>query len=104
MATKVFPAKTPVIASLTVRNTNGLGSGLFGKDTSRSTVLGGFLGVVAKPNLIIGVEYYDQPGADAWKDLAVRYTVSPDTYIDAGLARLNDTFKNQFAVAVTHQF
>lgn len=103
-ATKVFPAKTPIIASLTVRNTNGLGSGLFGRDTERTWNVGGFLGVQALPNLIAGFEYYGQPKVEDWKDFAVRYIVDPNTFIDAGIARINDTFKNQLAVAVTHQF
>jgi len=102
--TKVFPAKTPVIASLTLRNTDGVGSGLFGRDTERSFQVGGFLGVQALPNLIAGVEYYGQPATDDWKDLAVRYIVDPNTFIDAGLARINKTFSDQLAVAVTHQF
>jgi hypothetical protein len=103
-ATKIFPAKTPVIASVTVRNTNGLGSGLFGKDTDRSFQLGAFLGVQVTPKLILGAEYYDQPEADAWLDLAARYFASPNTTIDVGLARINDTFDDQFALAVTHVF
>ena len=103
-ATKIFPAKTPVIASVTVRNTNGLGSGLFGKDTERSFQLGAFLGVQATPKLIVGAEVYDQPQADAWLDLAARYIASPNTFVDVGLARINDAFDNQFAVAVTQVF
>jgi hypothetical protein len=104
VATQVFPTKAPIIASVTLRSTNGLGSGLFGKADDRSTQLGAVLAVQAGPNLIVGVEYYDQPDAPAWKDLAVRYVVSPNTFVDAGLADLNDTFDNQFAVALTHQF
>jgi hypothetical protein len=104
VATQVFPTKAPIIASVTVRSTNGLGSGLFGKADDRSTQLGGVLAVQARPNLILAVEYFDQPEAPAWKDLAVRYVVSPNTFLDAGLADLNDTFGNQIALAVTHQF
>ncbi len=103
-ATKVFPSKTPVIASVTLRNTDGLGSGLFGKDDDRSFQLGGFLGVQATPKLIVGVEYYDQPEADAWLDLAARYVADANTFVDAGLARINDDLDDQFAVAVTHVF
>ena len=103
-ATKVFPAKTPVIASLTVRNTDGVGSGLFGRDTERSFQVGGFLGVQASPKLIAGVEYYGQPAADDWKDIAVRYIADPNTFIDAGVARINSSLSDQFAVALTHQF
>ena len=104
VATEVFPTKTPIIASVTVRNTNGLGSGLFGKDDDRSTEVGAFLGVVAKPKLIVGVEYYGQPDADAWKDVAVRYSFDPNTNVDLGLARINSTFKDQVAFALTHRF
>lgn len=104
VATKVFPSKTPVIASLTVRNTNALGNGLFGKDTDRTFQLGGFLGVQATKRLIVGAEYYGQPKADDWLDLAARYIADDKTFVDVGLARINDTFDNQFAVAVTHVF
>lgn len=104
VATKCFPTKAPIIASLTVRNTNALGSGLFGKDSGRSTQLGGFLGVQATPKLIVGVEYYGQPAGDDWKDIAARYCFDANTNVDLGLARINDTFKDQFAVALTHRF
>jgi hypothetical protein len=103
-ATKIFPAKLPVIASATVRYTDGIGSGLFGKDTGHSTQFGGFLGVQATPKLIAGVEYYGQPGVDDWKDIAVRYCVDANTNIDAGIADINGGLDNQFAVALTHQF
>jgi hypothetical protein len=104
VATKVFPTRVPIIASLTVRNTNGLGTGLFGKADKRTTEFGGFLGVQAASNLIAGIEYYEQPEVSPWRDLAVRWIVSPDTFIDAGLADLNETFDNQLAVALTHQW
>ncbi|MEN6305069.1 MAG: DUF3034 family protein [Armatimonadia bacterium] len=103
-ATKIFPAKKPIIASVTARYTNGIGSGLFGKNTSHSLQFGGFLGVQATPKLIAGVEYYGQPEVDDWKDLAVRYVADENTFIDAGIARINDGLDNQFAVALTHQF
>ena len=104
VGTKVFPARAPVIASLTIRNTNALGSGLFGKDSGRSTQLGGFLGLQATPKVIVGLEYYGQPEGDDWKDVAVRYCLDPNTNIDAGIARINDSLKDQFAVALTHRF
>ena len=104
VATKIFPAKTPVIASLTVRNTDGAWSGLFGKGASRKTVLGGFLGVQVTPKFITGIEYYGQPDSVPWRDIAVRYVVGPSTFLDAGVARLNSTFDNQIAVAITHQW
>ena len=104
VATKVFPGSTPVIASLTVRNTNGLGSGLFGKASSRTTELGGFLGIQATPKIIVGVEYYEQPTVSPWQDIAVRYIAGPHTFIDAGYARLNAAFDNQIAIGLTQQW
>lgn len=103
-ATQVFGGATPVIASLTVRNTNGLGSGLFGKDDHRTMQFGGFLGVQAAKNLILGVEYYTQPDGPEWKDICFRWSVAPGTFIDGGLAYINDPLDNQFAVALTHQW
>ena len=102
--TKIFPARTPIIASLTVRATNGLWSGLFGKANNWTTQVGGFLGVVATPKLIVGGEYYEQPDSDAWKDVAVRYTASSSTNVDLGWAHLSDTFDNQYAVAVSSRW
>ena len=104
VATKVFPGSTPIIASLTVRNTNGLGSGLFGKASSRTTEFGGFLGVQASPKIIAGIEYYEQPDVSPWQDIAVRYIAGPHTFIDLGYARLNAAFDDQIAVALTQQF
>jgi hypothetical protein len=103
-ATEIVPGTTPVIASLTVRNTNGLGSGLFGEEGTRSTVLGGFLGVVPVKKLIVGVEYYAQPHAVAWEDVAARWNVDPNTNIDAGLAKITDTLDSQFAVGISHRW
>ena len=104
VATKVFPAKIPVIASLTVRNTNGLGSGLFGKNTERTTELGGFLGVQATPNFTIGVEYWEQPRVRPWRDICSRWVVTPTTFVELGVANINDTFDNQVCLAFTHQW
>lgn len=104
VGTHVFPTSKPIIASLAVRSTNALGSGLFGKASDRSTELGGFLGVQINPNLIPNVEYYQQPGGPAWKDLGVRYIASPTTYWDFGVADLGTGLSNQLALGVTHQF
>ena len=104
-ATKVFKTSTPIIASLTVRNTNADWSGLGGKDdTGRSTNLGGFLGFVVKPNLILGAEYYGQGDDPAWTDLVFRWTVSPSTFIDGGVAHISKDWNRQVAVALTHQW
>lgn len=103
VGTHVFPASKPVIASVTVRNTNGLGSGLFGKDTRRSTQFGGFLGVqVGK--FIPNVEYYEQPGGKAWKDVGVRYVANANTIWDFGIADVANGLEEQFALGVTHKF
>lgn len=103
-ATQVFPTSKPVIASVTVRSTNGLGSGLFGKASGRSTELGGFFGVQIKPNLIPNVEYYQQPDGPAWKDIGVRYIASPTTFWDFGVADVGGGFGDQLAMGVTYQF
>lgn len=103
-ATKVFPGSVPVIASLTLRSTDGLGSGLFGKADDRTTEFGGFLGFQVTPRLILGAEVYEQPQVSPWQDLAARWTLDSSTFVDAGLARLNDTFNNQLALALTHQW
>lgn len=103
-ATKIFKTSTPIIASLTVRNTNANWSGLGGKAADRSTDVGGFLGFVVKPNLILGTEYYGQGDAPAWSDLAFRWTVSPNTFIDGGVAHISHDWNRQVAVALTHQW
>ncbi|NLC56435.1 MAG: DUF3034 family protein [Armatimonadetes bacterium] len=103
--TKVFPTKTPVIVGLTARATNGLGSGLFGSARSHTIELGGVLaGVFFGGRVTAGVEYYEQPRVRAWRDLAVRWSLSPSTNIDAGLADLDSTFGDQVAVAVSHRW
>lgn len=103
-ATKVFPLKVPIIASLTVRGTNGLGSGLFGKNDEWTVEFGGFVGAHVHPQLIVGVEYYEQPTVSPWRDLCARWIVDQDTFIDAGVAHINGAFENQIAVALTHQW
>ena len=104
-ATKVFKTSTPIIASVTVRNTNANWCGLLGKDDGgRSTDLGGFLGFVVKPNLILGAEYYGQGDDPAWTDLAFRWTVNPTTFIDGGVAHISHDWNRQVAVALTHQW
>ncbi len=104
VATKVFSTSTPIITSLTVRNTNGLGSGLFGKTSSRHTEVGGFLGFQVRENLCLGVEYYGQPQTGPWKDICFRWQVGSNTFVDGGLADLNDTFDNQLACGLTHEW
>lgn len=103
-ATHIFPTKKPIIASVTVRSTNALGSGLFGKAGDRTTEFGGFLGVQITPNLIPNVEYFEQPGGPAWKDVGVRYIASPTTTVDFGVADVGDGLDNQIALGITHQF
>lgn len=103
-ATHIFPSSKPIIASLTIRSTNALGSGLFGKASGRTTQFGGFFGVQVTPKLIPNVEYYQQPQGDDWKDIGVRYIASPTTYWDFGLADVGNGFSDQFALGVTHQF
>jgi hypothetical protein len=102
--TKIFPARTPIIASLTVRETDGNWSGLFGKEDNWTTQVGGFLGVVATPKLIVGGEYYAQPDSDAWTDIALRYTASSTTNIDVGWAHLSDAFDNQYALGLSSRW
>jgi hypothetical protein len=102
--TKIFPARTPIIASLTVRETDGNWSGLLGKEPNWTTQVGGFLGVVATPKLIVGGEYYAQPDAQAWKDVAVRWTASPTTNIDVGWAHLSSAFDNQYALGLSSRW
>lgn len=103
VATHIFPAKTPVIASVTVRSTNGLGSGLFGK-TGRTTEFGGFLGVQVRPNLIPNMEFLGQPDGPDWKDIGVRWIANPTTYWDFGIADVANGLDDQLALGVTHQF
>ncbi|MHB8995902.1 MAG: hypothetical protein ACYC63_11710 [Armatimonadota bacterium] len=103
-ATHIFPSSKPVIASLTIRSTNALGSGLFGKASGRTTQFGGFFGVQVTPKLIPNVEYYQQPDGDDWKDIGLRYIASPTTYWDFGIADVGGSLSNQFALGVTHQF
>ena len=103
-ASRVFPTKVPIIANLSVRNTNGLGNGLFGRNHERTTEFGGFLGVMATKQLCVGLDYYEQPEAGVWKGLCVRYYVTDDTNIDAGVADLGDALDNQIAVAVTRRW
>jgi hypothetical protein len=103
-ATKIFKLELPVIASLTVRGTNALGSGLFGKNDEWTAEFGGFLGIHPLPELIVGVEYYEQPTTAPWRDLAVRWIVDPATFVDAGIGHINGTFDNQIGAALTHQW
>jgi hypothetical protein len=103
-ATKIFPGKIPTLTSLTVRGTDGIGSGLFGKDDDFSFQAGAFLGWQVSPKLILGAEYYGQPAADDWFDIAARYVVGPSTFVDAGVARINDDLDAQWAAAVTAQW
>jgi hypothetical protein len=104
VATKVFQTSTPIIASVDVRNTNAAWSGLLGRTDERDWLLGGFLGFQVSPKLIVGAEYYGQDESRPWRDIAVRYNVGNGTNIDAGIARFNDTWDNQVAVAISHQW
>lgn len=103
VATHIFVSRTPVLASVTVRSTNGLGSGLFGK-TDRATEPGGFLGVQVRPNLIPNIEFLGQPDGPDWKDIGLRYIANPSTYWDFGLADVGNGLGDQVALGVTHQF
>ncbi len=104
VATKVFPTKTPVIVSANVRSTNGIGFGLLGK-SDREMEIGGFLGFVVNPRLIVGWEAARQPGAaPTWSDFCFRYSPTPDTNIDGGLADLGPGLDDQVAVAFTRRF
>jgi hypothetical protein len=104
VATTIVPTSKPIIASLTVRSTDGLGSGLFGPATSRATQLGGFFGVQVTPKLIPNVEWFAQPEGRDWRDVGVRYIASPNTFWDFGVANVGSGLNDQFALGVTHKF
>ncbi len=104
VATKIFSTKTPLIVSANVRSTNGTGFGLLGK-SDREIEVGGFLGFVVNPKLIVGWDVAKQPGdAPTWSALAVRYSPAADTNIDVGLADLGAALDDQIAVAFSRRF
>jgi hypothetical protein len=57
--------------------------------------------VFVTPKLAIGTEFKQQINANTWKDLAVRYVVSKNLNIDAGIADLAPGLRNQYALGLT---
>lgn len=104
VASKIIPAPMPVILSANVRSTDGIGFGLLGK-TDRETELGGFVGVVVHPRLILGWEAARQPGgAPTWSAFCFRYAISDNANIDGGIADLGPGLDDQFAMVLTQRF
>lgn len=93
----------PVIVSLGARSTKSLAQGLYGIG-DREMRFDGLVAVFVTQNLIVGGEFRQQVGSEAWGDIAARYIVNKNLNVDVGLANFGKGFRNQLALGATWAF